>query len=66
MNFDDDDDLPFDDVMPVGADADAMVAAMREAEDRHILWLCRNGREDEPVNGGMAAWWHRALYLDEA
>lgn len=67
MNFEDEDDLPplLDDEMPAWADADAEIAALQEAEDRHALWLCDNGREDEPVKGGMPAWFHKALYLDK-
>lgn len=67
MNFDDDDDNypPLDDGMPVGADADAEIAAIQEAEDRRVVCLCASGREDEPVDGGMPAWWYKALYLDE-
>jgi hypothetical protein len=60
----DDDDLD-DDAMPAWADADAEVAALQEAEDRHAVRLCDNGREDAPVNGGMPAWWYKAEYLDE-
>ena len=67
--FDDDDDgYPpelDDDPMPAGADADAMIAAMQEAEDRHAVFLCDSGREDEPVDGGMPAWFYKILYLDE-
>ena len=67
MNFDDDDDYPplGDDGMPSWADADAEIANVQEAEDRHAVWLCDNGREDEPVNGGMPAWSYKAVYLDE-
>jgi hypothetical protein len=61
MNFDDDDD----DGMPAWADADAEIASMQEAEDRHAVWLCNNGREDEPINGEMPAWFYKALYVDE-
>lgn len=55
-----------DDGMPAWADADAEIAAMQSAEDRHAVWLCDKGREDEPVNGGMPAWFYKALYLDES
>jgi hypothetical protein len=67
MHLDDDDDSPpvDDDGMPAWADADAEIAAVKEAEDRHAVWLCDNGREDEPVNGGMPAWFYKALYVDE-
>jgi hypothetical protein len=66
VDFDDDDDYPpTEDSMPAWADADAEIAAMQEAEDRHVVWLCDNGREDEPVDGRMPAWWYKALYLDE-
>jgi len=44
---------------------EAEIAAMQEAEDRHVIWLCDNGREDDPVDGGMPARWYKALYLDE-
>jgi len=44
----------------------AEIAAMQEAENRHAVWLCDNGREDESVDGGMPAWWYKALYLDES
>jgi hypothetical protein len=44
---------------------DVEIAAMQEAEDRHVVWLCDNGREDEAVDGGMPAWFYKALYLDE-
>ncbi len=43
----------------------AEIAALKEAEHRHVLWLCENGREDERVNGEMPAWWYKALHLDE-
>jgi hypothetical protein len=43
----------------------AEIAALQEAEHRYVRWLCANGREDEPVNGGMPAWWYKALELDE-
>ena len=62
--FDDDDGPPLDDAMPAWADADAMIAAMQEAEDRQAVFLCDHGREGEPVNGGMPAFLHKALYLD--
>jgi hypothetical protein len=41
------------------------ITAMQEAEDRRAVLLCDNGREDEPVNGGMAAWLYKALYVDQ-
>jgi hypothetical protein len=66
MNFDDDASPPLDDDgMPAWADAGAEIAAMQEAEDKHAVWLCDNGREGEPVNAGMPAWWYKALYLDK-
>jgi len=66
MNFDDHDDYPpLDDAMPAWADADAEIAALKEADDRHVRSLCDNGREVEPVDGGMPAWWYKVLYLDE-
>jgi len=55
-----------DDGMPAWADADAEIAAMQEAEDKHAVRLCDGGREDERVSGGMPAWLHQALYLDES
>lgn len=60
----DEDGPPLDDLMPAGADADSEIAALQEAEDRHVVWLCDHGREEDPV-GGMPAWWYKALYLDE-
>jgi len=65
--FNEDDDAPYhdDDGMPAWADADADIAVLQESEGRHAIWLCANGREDEPVDGGMPAWFYRALYLDE-
>jgi len=74
MNFDDDDDdyppLP-DDYLAADSFAEEIgveveVAAMQEAEDRHAVWLCDNGREDEPVDGGMQAWWYKTLNLDKS
>lgn len=69
MNFDDDDDSPplDDDGMPAwaDADADAEIAALQESGDRRAIWLCDNGREGDSVDGGMPAWLHKALYLDE-
>ena len=72
MDFDDDDCPPLSEEELAANDlaAEAGVAAelatMREAEDRRAVWLCDNGREDEPVNGGMSAWWYKTLYLDES
>ncbi|MGA7794095.1 MAG: hypothetical protein WCA19_13735 [Candidatus Acidiferrales bacterium] len=70
--FDDLDDYPPDSEEYLDADSyatevgeTAEIAAMQEAEDRRAVWLCNNGREDEPVNGGMAAWWYKALYVDQ-
>jgi hypothetical protein len=67
-----DDDYPPDseeyieaDSLAASVDADVEITAMREAEDRHVIWLCDNGREDESVGGGMPAWFYKALYLDE-
>jgi hypothetical protein len=66
MVFDDADGPPLsDDGMPAWADADAEIAAMQVAEDRHVVWLCDNGREDEPSDCGIPAWFYKALYLDE-
>ena len=53
MDFDDDDYPSTEDNMPALADADAEIAAMQEAEDRRVVWLCDNGREDQPVDGGV-------------
>lgn len=71
MNHDDDDYPPDSDeylaahsyAAEVGEKAE--IAAMQEAQDRQVVWLCDNGREDEPVDGGMPAWWYKALYLDK-
>ena len=66
MQFDYDDYPPLaDDGMPVWADADAEIAAMQEAEDRRVFWLCDSGCEDEPVDGGMPAWFYKCCILDE-
>lgn len=53
------------DSLAAEACVEAELAAMQEAEDRRAIWLCRNGREDEPVDGGMPAFLYKALYLDE-
>ena len=72
MIFEEDDDYPPDSDEYLGADsyaaggnADVEIAAMQEAEDRQVVWLCNDGREDEPVDGGMPAWVYKAFYLDE-
>ena len=51
--------------LAASVDADVEMAAMQQTEDRRVLWLCDNGREDEAVDGGMPAWFYKALYLDE-
>lgn len=63
----DDDDFPAveDDGMPAWADADADITALQESEDRCVVRLCDNGLEDEPVDGGMPAWFYKALYLEK-
>jgi hypothetical protein len=69
--FDPDDDAPFtDDYLAADNFAEecagkAEIAALQEAEDRQAIWLCDNGREDEPVDGGMPAFLHKALHLDK-
>jgi hypothetical protein len=72
MNCNDDNDEPQPSDEELAAEdlaADAGIAAeleaMQEAEDRRVIWLCDNGREDEPVDGGMPAFLYKALYLDE-
>jgi hypothetical protein len=72
MLFEEEDSPPFPDDDYVRADnfaeevgLKAEIAALEEAERRRVRWLCANGREDEPVNGEMPAWWYKALELDE-
>ena len=66
-----DDDPPLSDEyleadsFAASVEAKLEMAAMREAEERHVVWLCDNGREDDPVDGGMPAWFYKALYVDE-
>jgi|NGEPerStandDraft_6_1074524.scaffolds.fasta_scaffold384839_2 hypothetical protein len=61
--------LPNEELAADDLAADAGIAAeleaMQDEEDRHAVWLCDNGREDEPVDGGMPAFLYKALYLDE-
>ena len=72
MISNDDHDYPPDseeyleaDGLAASVGADVEITAMQEAEDRRVVWLCDGGREDEPVYGGMPAWFYKALYLDE-
>jgi len=67
MNDDDDEYFPplDDEGMAEEAEGVAEIAALQKAEDELAVWLCDNGREDEPVNGEMPAWFYKAFYLDE-